>query len=56
MQSTGTITLGKLESSRTRLKGFLELTKPRMNVVVVMTTLAGYYLAARDSVDLFALC
>ena len=33
------------EFSRTRLKDFWDLTKPRMNVVVLLTTVAGYYLA-----------
>jgi heme o synthase len=48
---TGTIALASSESSWTRLKDFWELTKPRMNVVVVFTTLAGFYLTARDPVD-----
>ena len=51
METTATITLANSETSRTRLKAFLELTKPRMNIVVVMTTLAGYYLSAQGAVD-----
>ena len=51
MEAFGTITLERSESSRTRLKEFWDLTKPRMNVVVVVTTLAGYYLAAPSPVD-----
>jgi protoheme IX farnesyltransferase len=34
-----------------RLKDFYDLTKPRMNAVVILTTLAGYYLAARAAGD-----
>src|SRR5215475_15067985 len=33
-----------------RLKDFYDLTKPRMNAVVIVTTLAGY-LAVRDTID-----
>ena len=42
-----------LEDSRKMLmlRDFYDLTKPRMNVVVLATTLAGYYLAAKDPVD-----
>jgi protoheme IX farnesyltransferase len=31
---------------RSRLADFIELTKPRMNFLVVLTTLVGYYMAA----------
>jgi protoheme IX farnesyltransferase len=34
-----------------RLKDFYDLTKPRMNAVVIVTTLAGYYLAAQGTID-----
>src|SRR5213078_4324700 len=51
METTGTFTLDRSESLRARLKDFYDLTKPRMNVVVLATTLAGYYLAAKDPVD-----
>jgi len=52
VDTTATIALDRSESdtsesSSTRLKDFWDLTKPRMNVVVLLTTLAGYYLAAR---------
>ena len=51
MDSTGTITLSTSEGSSARLKDLWALTKPRMNVVVVVTTLAGYYLTAREPVE-----
>jgi protoheme IX farnesyltransferase len=51
VETLGTIALEGSESSRTRLKDFWDLTKPRMNVVVVVTTLAGYYLAAPRPVE-----
>ena len=35
-----------VEASSTRAADFLTLTKPRVNVLVVASTLAGYYLAA----------
>jgi protoheme IX farnesyltransferase len=37
-----------VETSSTRAADFLALTKPRVNVLVVASTLAGYYLAAGD--------
>src|SRR5690242_10177649 len=54
METTCIIALDRTEAavSPTRLKDFYDLTKPRMNVVVLLTTVAGYYLAARrDSVE-----
>jgi protoheme IX farnesyltransferase len=48
VQSIGTILLDKSEGSWTKLKDFRDLTKPRMNVVVLVTTVAGYYLATRS--------
>src|SRR5436190_23838738 len=52
METIGTIAFEIPESSSTRLKDFWDLTKPRMNVVVLLTTVAGYYLAARqDSIE-----
>ena len=50
METIGTIALERSGTSHTRLKDFSDLTKPRMNVVVVVTTLAGYYLAAPSPV------
>src|SRR4051812_1231887 len=51
VQTSGIIELVRFESSRTRLKDWWDLTKPRMNVVILVTTLAGYYLATRDPVE-----
>ena len=34
-----------------RLRDFYELTKPRMNLFVVITTLVGYFVAAKGPVD-----
>ena len=52
MEPIAIIPLDTPEISQTRLKDFWDLTKPRMNVVVLLTTVAGYYLAAgRNSVE-----
>ena len=53
METIAIIPLDTSQSSTggTRLKDFWDLTKPRMNVVVLLTTVAGYYLAARNSVE-----
>jgi protoheme IX farnesyltransferase len=51
MDTIHTIASNSSDTSRLRLGDLWPLTKPRMNVVVVVTTLAGYYLAAGDSVD-----
>jgi protoheme IX farnesyltransferase len=51
METIAIIPLDTRESARSRLKDFYELTKPRMNVVVIATTLAGYYLSAAGSVE-----
>jgi heme O synthase-like polyprenyltransferase len=51
VETISTIALERSVSSRTRLKEFWDLTKPRMNMVVVVTTVAGYYLAAPGSVE-----
>src|SRR5712671_1853372 len=32
-----------------RLRDFYELTKPRMNLLVVITTMVGFYMAVRSS-------
>ncbi len=44
-----------LASARTRVSDYLALTKLRVNVLVVATTLAGYYMAAGDEGTLVAL-
>ncbi|HEV8291924.1 MAG TPA: UbiA family prenyltransferase, partial [Tepidisphaeraceae bacterium] len=51
MEMSGTIALATFENSWTRLKDFWDLTKPRMNVVVAVTTLSGFYLSAPDSIE-----
>jgi protoheme IX farnesyltransferase len=51
VETISTIALERSASSRTRLKEFWDLTKPRMNMVVVVTTVAGYYLAAPGPVE-----
>ncbi len=42
----------RAELSRNRLGGYLELTKPRVTSMVLVTTLAGFYLGAAGSFDL----
>jgi protoheme IX farnesyltransferase len=51
MEMSGTIALASSENCWTRLKDFWDLTKPRMNVVVAVTTLAGFYLSAPESIE-----
>ena len=51
METIGTIGLVRCESCRTRLKDLWDLTKPRMNVVVIVTTFAGYLLSTPGAVD-----
>ena len=50
METNRTITLNRSAGFSTRLSDFWDLTKPRMNAVVVVTTLAGYCLTAPDPV------
>jgi protoheme IX farnesyltransferase len=53
-QSVGTLALEPAALSagtRQRLNDFYELTKPRMNFLVVVTTMVGYYLAAQGWSD-----
>jgi len=38
--------------SASKLSAYLELTKPRVNLMVVLTAAAGFYMAARGPVDL----
>src|SRR5947207_2112006 len=35
----------------TRLRDFYELTKPRMNLLVVLTTTVGFYMASMAGID-----
>ena len=41
--------------SSSRLFDFAELTKPRLTLLSVMTTLAGYYLGARGDLSVLPL-
>ncbi|HEX2972593.1 MAG TPA: heme o synthase, partial [Tepidisphaeraceae bacterium] len=43
--------LSSPSTSLSRLRDFYELTKPRMNFLVVITTAVGYYLAVRHSFE-----
>lgn len=38
-------------STRLRTGSFLELTKPRLNALILMTTFIGYYLGAREGME-----
>ncbi len=60
LQSVGTLALEPVPiagstrlsaSTRQRINDFYELTKPRMNFLVVITTMVGYYMAARGWSD-----
>jgi protoheme IX farnesyltransferase len=44
-----------LSPSRTRTADFLALAKPRLNLLVVLTTLAAFYLGAGPTIDLAVL-
>src|SRR5271154_2708239 len=51
---TGTLTINAApirSALRIRLTDYYELTKPRMNFLVVVTTMVGYYMAARGWAD-----
>jgi protoheme IX farnesyltransferase len=51
VETIRTIALERSARSHTRLKEFWDLTKPRMNMVVVVTTVAGCYLASPGPVE-----
>ncbi|HSZ58272.1 MAG TPA: heme o synthase [Tepidisphaeraceae bacterium] len=57
--SSGGAGLLPASTARARLADYYELTKPRMNFLVVVTTMVGFYMAARGRADwgriLFAL-
>jgi protoheme IX farnesyltransferase len=42
----------RLEAARGRVADYLELTKPRITTMVLVTTLAGYYLGAAGSFEI----
>lgn len=49
---TAEINEQKAASMREKLAGYVELTKPRIAFLLVLTSAAGFYLAGRDSFDL----
>lgn len=51
METIGTFALGNPGTAQMRLKDLWDLTKPRMNLVVVVTTLTGYFLSAAGATD-----
>jgi protoheme IX farnesyltransferase len=54
MPSPQTYALPASEVRRRVLRDFVELTKPRVVAMVLVTTAVGYYLGARDGVSLLA--
>jgi len=44
-----------LATPASRLADYAELTKPRITLMVVLTTAAGYYLGAGGTLDLLVL-
>ena len=51
----GTASAGTTVHSRSRTGDFLELTKPRITLLVIVTTLAGFYLGLKGDVPLILL-
>jgi protoheme IX farnesyltransferase len=48
MQATNVMTnTGSLQSLKSKLRDYYTLTKPEVNLLILMTTSAGYYLASR---------
>ena len=39
--------LSSLQAVKSRLRDYVTLTKPEVNLLILMTTSAGYYLASR---------
>ena len=50
------LTVPASTSSWSRTADFLELTKPRITVLVVATTLVGFYVGSRAAISLLLLC
>ena len=44
-----------LTRRRVRLADFMELTKPRITLLVLITTLVGFYMGSRDGLNLLLL-
>ena len=55
MTMASTTQVKALPFTRARASDFLSLTKPRVNLLVVSTTLAGYYMAGGADGSLIAL-
>jgi len=51
MSARSAIVETRLDAARTRAAEYLELTKPRVTAMVLVTTLAGYYLGAAGSFE-----
>ena len=45
------LSIAQLRTSKSRLSDFVELAKPRMNFLVLITTAVGYYMAVRHSFE-----
>jgi protoheme IX farnesyltransferase len=51
MNARSAIIETRLDAARTRMAEYLELTKPRVTAMVLVTTLAGYYLGAAGAFE-----
>jgi len=51
MNARSAIIETRLDAARTRVREYLELTKPRVTAMVLVTTLAGYYLGAAGTFE-----
>src|SRR5579863_5169088 len=51
MSARSAIVEARLDAARTRMAEYLELTKPRVTAMVLITTLAGYYLGAAGAFE-----
>ena len=52
MNSRTAVIETRLDAARSRVADYFELTKPRVTAMVLVTTLAGYYLAAAGSFEI----
>ncbi len=52
MSTRSAILETRLDAARTRMAEYLELTKPRVTLMVLVTTLAGYYLGATGAFEI----
>ena len=51
MSARSAIIETRIDAARTRAAEYLELTKPRVTAMVLITTLAGYYLGAAGAFE-----